>query len=188
MAAMSEKRSEFRGKFLEMVTAGGWEFVQRTKGRTPVGIVAVTPEARVVLISQFRVPVAAEVIEIPAGLVGDHEGGEEEQWEVAAKRELVEETGWAAETMERLTEGPTSAGLTSELIMLVRARDLTKVGEPQGDGDEHITVHEVPLTEVDAWLQAKVAARVLVDPKVYAALYFVKGIGGGERGLGMQAG
>jgi ADP-ribose pyrophosphatase len=74
------------------------------------------------------------------------------------------------------------------LITLVRARGLTKVGEPQGDGDEHITVHEVPLTEVDAWLQAKVAARVLVDPKVYAALYFVKGMGGRERGMGMQAG
>jgi ADP-ribose pyrophosphatase len=76
--------------------------------------------------------------------------------------------------MERLTEGPTSAGLTSELIMLVRARDLTKVGEPHGDGDEHITVHEVPLGEVDGWLQAKVTAGILVDPKVYAALYFVR--------------
>ncbi len=178
MAGNPEKRSEFRGKFLEMVTVGGWEYVQRTKGNTPVGIVALTPENHVVLISQFRAPVGAEVIEIPAGLVGDHEGAEQEEWAVAAKRELLEETGWEAQQVEKLTLGPTSAGLTSELILLVRATGLRKVGEPEGDGTEQITLHEVPLAEVDRWLAAKVAAGVLVDPKVYAGLYFVKAASG----------
>jgi ADP-ribose pyrophosphatase len=171
-------RTLARGKFLELVAVGGpdraWEFVNRVRGTTPVGIVAVTPDQRLVLISQHRPPVDATVVEIPAGLVGDHEGDESEAWETAAKRELVEETGWQAQSVERLTLGPPSAGLSSELIMLVRARTLTKVGDPQGDGSEDITVHEIPLAEVDAWLAEKVAAGVLIDPKVYAALYFIR--------------
>jgi ADP-ribose pyrophosphatase len=170
------KKSLCRGKFLELVSAGGWEFVDRVRGRTPVGIVALTPDDRVLLISQHRVPVDADVIEIPAGLVGDHDepGGVEESWEVAAGRELVEETGWEAGHVEQLSLGPTSAGLTSECILLVRATALKKVGEPQSDGSENITVHAVPLVEIDAWLDAKAKAGMLIDPKVFAALYFLR--------------
>jgi ADP-ribose pyrophosphatase len=177
-ADKNQTRTLARGKFLELVSVGGpdhaWEFVNRVRGTTPVGIVAVTPDNRIVLISQHRPPVGAAVIEIPAGLVGDHEGDESEAWETAAKRELLEETGWQAQTVERLTLGPPSAGLSSELIMLVRARTLTKVGAPQGDGSEDITLHEIPLADVDAWLAEKAAAGALIDPKVYAALYFIR--------------
>lgn len=161
------------GRFLRLVAAaGGWEYVERTRGTTPVGIVALTPENKVLLIQQFRVPVGAEVIEIPAGLVGDEEAGE--SWEVAAKRELIEETGWEAEQVEKLTEGPPSAGQSSELIMLVRARGLRRIGGKIGVGEENITVHEVPLADADAWVAEKVRAGMLVDPKVYAALYFLR--------------
>ncbi len=173
MHDLPEKQTLCRGKFIAMVSVGGWEFVERTRGNTPVGIIAMTPDRRVLLISQFRVPLAAEVIEIPAGLVGDHDGDENEAWELAAQRELFEETGYSAECVELLSEGPTSAGLASERIMLVRASGLTKRGAAQGDGTEQITLHEVPLAEVDAWLAAKFRAGVLIDPKVYAALYFL---------------
>ena len=162
-----------QGRFLELRDRDGWEYVHRVRGRTPVGIAAVTPERKMVLISQFRVPLGQTIIEIPAGLVGDKPGEELEAWEVAAQRELLEETGWWAAKVEFLTEGPTSAGLTSECIKLVRATGLEKRGEPTPDGDEQITVHEIPLKEVDAWLAKKVWAGEMVDPKVYAALYFL---------------
>ncbi len=148
---MSDNRAErvclCRGKFLELARVGTWEFVERIRGRTPVGIVAMTAERRVILISQFRVPVGKVIVEIPAGLVGDSAGNEEEAWETAAKRELLEETGYSAERVEMLSEGPTSAGLTSECIMLVRATGLVKHGGPTPDGEEDITVHEVGLEE-----------------------------------------
>jgi ADP-ribose pyrophosphatase len=162
-----------RGKFLELRQRDTWEYVHRVRGQTPVGIAALTPDNRAILISQFRVPLQRTIIEIPAGLVGDKQGDESEAWQLAAQRELLEETGWSADKIEFLAEGPTSAGLTSECIKLVRAIGLTKRGDPTPDGDEQITVHEIPLDEVDAWLAAKVRAGELVDPKVYAALYFL---------------
>ena len=158
------------GRFLELVNAGGWEYVRRVKGDWPVGILAVTDDGRVLLISQYRVPVGKEVIEIPAGLVGDQEAGE--SWVAAAKRELLEETGCQAEHVEELAAGPTSAGLTSEMIRLVRATGLKKVGVPGGDATEQITVYEVPLAEVGGWLAERASRGMPVDPKVYAALYF----------------
>lgn len=173
MPDSSSPHSLGRGKFLELLSVGGWEYVSRVRGKTPVGIIAMTADRRVLLISQFRVPIGADVIEIPAGLVGDHDGDENEDWELAAQRELLEETGYCADSMERLSEGPTSAGLTSERILLVRARGLTRQCEPQGDGDEQITLHEVPLDSADAWLGERIRAGTLIDPKVYAALYFL---------------
>ena len=42
-----------------------------------------------------------------------------------------------------------------------------------GVANEDITVHEVPLVEVVAWLAAKAKSGVLIDPKIYAGLFFV---------------
>jgi ADP-ribose pyrophosphatase len=165
-------RSLGKGKFLELVAIGHWELARRIRGSTPVGIVAVTPDRHIVLISQFRVPVGKVVVEIPAGLVGDGEADVGETWQMAAGRELREETGYTATGFELLMEGPTSAGLTSECIRLVHAKGVTRVGEQMPDGDEHITVHLIALEKVEAFLAEQVAAGCLVDPKVYAALYF----------------
>jgi ADP-ribose pyrophosphatase len=146
--------------------------VERVRGKTPVGIVAVNGEGKVILISQFRIPVDKRCVEIPAGLTGDGEDVEE-GFEKAAVRELEEETGYTAEKMEFLTEGATSAGLTSERIMLVRAVGVKKIGAPRPDGDEDIAVHEVALEDADSFLRQREAAGELVDPKVWAALYFL---------------
>jgi ADP-ribose pyrophosphatase len=110
-------------------------------------------------------------VEIPAGLVGDSDKSED--WRTAARRELEEETGYSADRFEALSEGPTSAGLTSELIKLVRAWGVRKIGSPKPDGDEQITVHEVPLERIESFLAAKVESGHLIDPKVFAALYFL---------------
>ncbi|HVX86199.1 MAG TPA: NUDIX hydrolase [Phycisphaerae bacterium] len=168
---MPAEHSLARGKFLELVNVNGWEYVRRIRGRTPIAIAALTPDNRILLISQYRAPLEAVCIEIPAGLVGDH--SQQESWQEAAARELLEETGWSASSFELLCHGPTSAGLTSEQIMLVRARQLVKVGPAAGDGSEQITLHEIPLPDVHAWLDDRARRNFPIDPKVYAALYFL---------------
>lgn len=146
--------------------------MERTVASGVVVIVAVTDEGRLVLTEQYRIPVERSVIELPAGLAGDGEAGE--TLIAAAHRELLEETGYEATAMGRLADGPSSAGLTSEVVTFMRASGLRRVGPGGGDADEAITVHEVLLDEVGAWLDAMTRRGYLVDPKVYAGLYLTE--------------
>lgn len=175
---MSETaRTLHAGRFLRLMKAGRWEYAERVNPGGAVAIVAVTPDDELLLVEQFRPPVGSAVIELPAGLVGDQAGQEAEGWQLAAARELEEETGWRAGRFERLTEGPTTAGLSNETVILARARDLTRVGDGGGDTTEQITVHAVPVAEVAGWLAERERLGLPPDPKVFAALYF---IGAGE--------
>jgi ADP-ribose pyrophosphatase len=163
-----------QGRFATLLSREGWEFVRRTNTSGIVIIIALTPDERVLFVEQFRPPVAAQVIELPAGLAGDIPGQEDEDLSVAAQRELEEETGYRARFMQPITSGPVSAGLSDELITLFLGTELERVGPGGGDESESITIHEVPLSEVDAWLEAKRDEGILVDPKVYSGLYFLQ--------------
>ena len=81
------------------------------QGADFVIIVAVTPQDRILLVRQFRVPVAAITLELPAGHVDPGETPEQ-----AARRELLEETGYAAETFTLLaTLSPSVARFTNRM-------------------------------------------------------------------------
>lgn len=162
----------YEGKYLRMVTRGTWEYVERTHASGLAAIIiAVTPEDKVVFVEQFRVPLQASTIEMPAGLVGDIDA--EESIEVSAIRELEEETGWTAAHAEVLMIGPTSSGMASEKIAFVRATDLTRVGTGGGDGDENITVHEIPRAQAAAWLVRKMGEGYELDAKLWAGLWMI---------------
>jgi ADP-ribose pyrophosphatase len=163
---------KFEGRFLRLVDVDTWEFVERSNCDGAVVIIAMNPEREVVLIEQFRPPVGKSIIEFPAGLVGD--SGSSEKFEVAALRELEEETGYTAEKVTYLTIGPTAPGLSTELIAFVLAEGLTKVSAGGGIGSESIIIHEVPLDEIENWLKQKQDEGLLVDLKVYAGLYFLQ--------------
>jgi ADP-ribose pyrophosphatase len=161
------------GKFLALVKEDHWEYADRTNATGAAIIVAVTEERRLLLVEQYRIPVHARTIELPAGIIGDEPGSSDEAHVEAARRELLEETGFEAGHIAALTHGPSSSGLTSETVTLFLATQLRRVGEGGGVEHEDITVHEVPLSTIDNWLEAKAKAGVLVDPKVYAGLYFI---------------
>lgn len=164
------------GRFLKLVRQGTWEYVERVNARGAAVIVAVTDDGKLVLIEQPRPALGGPVIELPAGLVGDEEGMEEEEIEAAAGRELVEETGFEASKLELVAEGPTSPGLTSERVALVLATGLKRVGAGGGTASEDITVFEVPLDEVEAFLREQTGRGRAIDVKVYAGLYFARGL------------
>jgi ADP-ribose diphosphatase len=163
-----------QGRFVRLIRRGHWEYADRIQARAAVMIIPVTDDGRLVLIEQHRVPLGAKVLELPAGLVGDIAGEEDETLITAAQRELLEETGYEAERMELLMSGPPSAGMCSEIITFFMASGLSRVGPGGGDHLEDIVVHEVPLTDVTDWLLSRASEGMLVDPKIYAGLYFVE--------------
>jgi len=91
----------------------------------------------------------------------------------AAKRELEEETGYAAAQLELLMECPSSAGMSDEIVSFVLARGLRRVGPGGGDDSEDIQVHTISLDRVDRWLREQRAAGKPMDPKIYTALYWL---------------
>ncbi|MCC6546837.1 NUDIX hydrolase [Candidatus Sumerlaeota bacterium] len=159
------------GKHLRLVKlTNGWEYAERVKALWAVVVVALTESRKILLIEQFRPPVNAPVIELPAGLVGDTPGSETA--EDAARRELLEETGFSADKFALLAKGPVSPGLSNELILLMGTTGARRTAKGGGVDDEQITVHEIPLDEVDAFLAARESAGAMIDPKIYIGLHF----------------
>lgn len=165
----------WQGKHLQAVLRDGYECIERRSIKGIVGIIAVTNDRRLVLVEQFRPPVQARVIELPAGLAGDTAEFRDETLETAARRELLEETGYQARHVVVVASGAASAGLSNELITLVVASDLAKVSEGGGDEHEEITVHEVPMDGLVEWLGERQAQGAVIDLKVYSALALCRG-------------
>ncbi len=160
------------GRFIRLVRRGRWEFAERVNAQGAAALVALTGENKLILVEQPRPAMDGLVIELPAGLVGDTPGDEHEDMANAAGRELVEETGYEAANISFLAEGPSSPGLSSETLALFLATDLTRVGPGGGVEGEDITVHEVPVNEVENWLRDRIKAGYHVDLKVYSGIYF----------------
>lgn len=159
-------------RFLRLVRDGRWEYVARTNSSGAAFIVAVTDAGEIVLVEQYRVPLQARCIELPAGMIGDEEHLKDEEIEASALRELEEETGFHGRHTRTLLSGPVAAGLTSEQLHLIEISGLTRVHDGGGVDGEDIVVHRVPLAEVHDWLEQKRAAGFQIEPRIYAGLYF----------------
>src|SRR4051812_43058440 len=82
------------GRFLRLVAAGQWEYIEHVNASGVAAVAAVTEDGRLVIVEQHRPPVGGPVIELPGGLCGDDAGAAEEPLAEAACRELLEETGY----------------------------------------------------------------------------------------------
>jgi len=171
---MTETETLCNGKWLRLRRRGRWEFAERVNAGGGVIIVAVTREDRLLLVEQYRAAIDKKTIEMPAGLVGDLADSADEHAVEAAKRELLEETGYDAGRVEFIMAGPSSAGMSNEMMAFVRAYDLERVHEGGGDDTEDIIVHEVPRAEAAQWLMQKMREGYSVDPKMFAGLYFLE--------------
>jgi ADP-ribose pyrophosphatase len=164
-------RDLYVGKHLSLRADGHWEFVERTNTSGCVVILARTDADELILVEQYRPAVRARVIALPAGLAGDVAGAEKEALAEAAKREFEEETGYRAERVHLQMTGPSSSGLTSEIMTFFRAKGVRKIDGQEPDADEGITCHAVPMQGLMAWLRNREREGFLIDYKIYAALY-----------------
>ncbi|MBA3677417.1 MAG: NUDIX hydrolase [Sphingosinicella sp.] len=157
----------WEGKYIKVVQHGTWEYVSRTRNVSAAVIIA-ADDGYIVLVEQYRVPLGARSLELPAGLVGDEEAGEDVKQ--AATRELEEETGYRAERMVDLGRFHASPGMSSEGFSLLRAEGLIKVGEGGGVEGEQIAVHRVPLAEIQSFIDRKRNQGVAIDVKLLLLL------------------
>lgn len=157
----------WEGRFIAAKRMGKWEFVSRTRGVSAAVMIAID-DGHILLVEQWRAPLQAKCLELPAGLVGDEQEGE--SVEAAAIRELEEETGYRAARMVDLGRFHASPGMSSEGFTLLRAEDLTKVGEGGGVEGEDIVVHRVPLADVPDFIARKRAEGLAMDAKLLLLL------------------
>ena len=167
--ADTPERVVWQGRFITAKTKGRWEFVSRSRGIRAAVILAVE-HGHVILVEQYRVPLGRPCIELPAGLVGDDDSTPGEDALAAAGRELEEETGYRAATLEDCGEFYSSPGMVSESFQLVRARGLTKVGPGGGVEGENIVTHRVALDALPAFLATQRQAGKAIDVRLLLLL------------------
>ncbi len=159
--------TRWEGRFITVRQQGTWEYVSRSRGIHAAVILAIDDAAdgrHVILVEQYRVPLKVNCLELPAGLVGDDSAGEAA--EVAAERELEEETGYRAAHWRTVGEFFSSPGMVSESFTLLIATGLTKVGDGGGVDSEDIIVHRVPLDGIADFVAAKRAEGCGIDVRV----------------------
>jgi ADP-ribose pyrophosphatase len=157
------------GKWIVACRRGKWEYVSRARGIKAAVILPIDGD-HIILVEQYRVPVGGPVLELPAGLVGDEDGAEGELALDSAKRELIEETGYAAAHWEDCGVFQSSPGLTGETFTLLKATGLTKVGDGGGTEAENIVVHRLPLAGFADALAPFRARGVAMDVRLLAVL------------------
>lgn len=153
----------WQGRFVTTKRRGQWEYVSRARGIKAAVILAIE-DGHVLLVEQYRVPLEADCLELPAGLIGDHDEGEDTL--TSAARELEEETGYRAAKLEIMGQFFSSPGMVSESFTLVRATGLTKIGDGGGVDGENIVVHRVALTDMPSFVQAKRDRGCVIDAKL----------------------
>ncbi len=161
------------GRFLRFVRrcfpGGQWEYTRRPNVPGVVVLFALTDDARVPLVRQFRVPLGMEVWELPAGLCD-----RDEPKEATAVRELEEECGLTAGRVEWLMRAPSCQASSASTLDFYLLEDVREVVAPPGDEHFPIECRLVPLGELEEFVAERMEAEEMVDARILAALTVVR--------------
>lgn len=107
-------------------------------------VVPILNDGRVIMVQQLRYPLGTHILELPAGKL---DRGEDP--ELAARRELEEETGWIATKLEKLTSIYTTPGFCDEELHIYLATGLKQSpeGHKREEGEFSMTVHAFSLAD-----------------------------------------
>jgi ADP-ribose pyrophosphatase len=146
---------------------GRWTYIERRERREAAVVVATTERSgSLVLIEQFRIPFAAEVLEFPAGLIDPGESPEQ-----AAERELAEETGYTGKVVQIGPGVSSTAGLSTEIIHMVYMLVAEQPGVvPRHEGSERIRVFTLPPEDIGSFLGECERDKRILDAKLYTYL------------------
>ena len=150
---IKKDRVAFEGKFISLIirefigvhgTRGQWEMVDRRVFGDVVAIAAVTAQNELIVEKIYRMPVKKYAIELPAGLADR----KNESSRALARRELLEETGYAADKFTRMARGVFNAARDNDRMSVFLAENARKVREPDHENAEDITVLKIPLSRL----------------------------------------
>ncbi len=127
-------------------------------------IIPVIDKDTVIMLYQYRHALGKNIWEIPAGLIEPHESAS-----VCAKRELTEETGYIANSMEFISKIAPCPGYSNEMINIYIAKDLTETKQNL-DNDEIIQVHKISFSKAFKMI----SAGEIVDSKTISGLFMAK--------------
>ena len=167
--AQSPEEIVWQGKWITAKKRGRWEYASRARNIRAAVILPLDGD-HVILVEQFRVPLGKTCLELPAGLIGDDDGTQDEDPMAAARRELVEETGYEAADWADMGEYFSSPGMVSESFTLLRASGLTKVSEGGGIEGENITVHRVKMADIADFIEHARTQGMAIDVKLLLLL------------------
>ncbi len=111
-------------------------------------VVAVTPADELVMVRQYRPGIGAVHFELPAGVIDDKDA----DFEAAARRELLEETGYGGGRWSPLLTLSANPALQTNLTHSFLAEGVTALHRPDPDATEDLRVHLVPVAELRALL------------------------------------
>ena len=157
----------YTGKFLKLkndivrLPDGGQTYREYLIHPGAIAIMPILNDGRILLERQFRYPVDTAMIEIPAGKL---EAGEDPL--NCAKRELLEETGYTAQTWEFLGRIHPVISYSTEFIDIYLAKDLT-AGERSLDEGEFLDVFAASLEQMHEWI----ASGKITDVKTIISVY-----------------
>jgi 8-oxo-dGTP pyrophosphatase MutT (NUDIX family) len=115
-----------------------------------VSVVAVTADDRLVMVRQYRPALGAVNFEIPAGTTDPHETSIED----AARRELLEETGYGGGTWSLLTTLSPNPALQDNLSHTFLAEGVVQQAPPNTEDTEDLRVHLVPVNELESLIDS----------------------------------
>lgn len=170
------RKTIFRGRIsrldlVKILTTSGRRFIRELiQHPGAVVIIPKLPNGKLLLVHQLRVATGKTMWEFPAGTL---EKGEAIGH--CAKRELREETGWAAGRMHKLMQFYPTPGISNEMMYLFTADKMEKMGDLDPDPDEELEVGTFSVSRVEQMIRT---GKIIDGKTILGFLYFLKFVRG----------